>query len=61
MNIYPISCVECPAGELGGDEAHNINERRADPKYIEAITKNPKLETLFFTEGGGFSVTMKKR
>ena len=41
--------------------AHNINERQADPKYIEAITKNPKLETLFFAEGGGFSVTMKKR
>jgi len=41
--------------------AHNINERQADPKYIEAITKNPNLETLFFTEGGGFSVTMKKR
>jgi len=40
---------------------HHINERQADPKYIEAMTKNPKLETLFFTERGGFSVTMKKR
>ncbi len=38
-----------------------IIERQADPKYIEAITKNKDLETLFFSEGGGFSVTMKKR
>jgi predicted O-methyltransferase YrrM len=41
--------------------AHNINAGMADPKYIEAITTNPDLETLFFAEGGGFSVTMKKR
>jgi len=40
--------------------AHNVSQRMADPKFIEAITTNPDLETLFFTEGGG-SVTMKKR
>jgi caffeoyl-CoA O-methyltransferase len=40
--------------------AHNITQGMADPKYIEAITTNPDLETLFFAEGGGFSVTMKK-
>jgi len=42
--------------------AHNINPRMADPKYIEAITTNPELETLFpQTEGsGGVSVTLKK-
>jgi len=40
--------------------AHNINVGMADPKYLEAITTNPDLETLFFTEGGGISVTMKK-
>jgi caffeoyl-CoA O-methyltransferase len=40
--------------------AHNITPGMADPKYIEAITTNPDLETLFFSEGGGFSVTMKK-
>lgn len=41
--------------------AHNVSQRMADPKFIEAITTNPDLETLFFTEGGGISVTMKKR
>jgi predicted O-methyltransferase YrrM len=41
--------------------AHNINSRQADPKYIEAITKNPELETLFLALGDGISVTLKKR
>ncbi len=40
--------------------AHNITAGMADPKYLEAITTNPNLETLFFAEGGGFSVSMKK-
>jgi len=40
--------------------AHNITPGMADPKYLEAITTNPDLETLFFAEGGGFSVSMKK-
>ena len=40
--------------------AHNITQGMADQKFIEAITTNPDLETLFFAEGGGFSVTMKK-
>jgi len=41
--------------------AHNINPGMADPKYIEAITTNPDLETVFYMQGGGVSVTMKKR
>jgi caffeoyl-CoA O-methyltransferase len=41
--------------------AHNINSRQADPRYIEAISKNPELETLFLAVGDGISVTMKKR
>ena len=42
--------------------AHNINARQADPKYVEAITTNPKLETLFVNLGSsGISVTLKKR
>ena len=42
--------------------AHNINERMADPRYVEAITENPDLETIFVhAPGGGMSVTMKKR
>jgi len=38
--------------------AHNINPRMADPKYIEAITTNPDLESMLH---GQMSVTLKKR
>jgi len=41
--------------------AHNINPRMADPDFMKAITTNPDLETVFYTEGGGVSVTLKKR
>lgn len=41
--------------------AHNITPGMADPRYIEAITTNPDLETLYYSEGGGVSVTLKKR
>jgi caffeoyl-CoA O-methyltransferase len=37
--------------------AHNINLRMADPKYMEAITTNPKLETIV---RGGVAITLKK-
>jgi len=38
--------------------AHNINPRMADPKYMEAITSNPKFETVV---RGGMGITMKKK
>jgi predicted O-methyltransferase YrrM len=41
--------------------AHNINPGMANPQYVTAITTNPDLDTLFLSEGGGISVTMKKR
>jgi predicted O-methyltransferase YrrM len=41
--------------------AHNINPQMADPKFLEAITTNPDLETVYYNEGGGMSVTLKKR
>jgi caffeoyl-CoA O-methyltransferase len=42
--------------------AHNMSPRMADPRYLEAITKNPKLETSFLLrEGAGIGVTLKKR
>lgn len=41
--------------------AHNITSGQADPRYIEAITKNPDLETLFLVAAQNISVTMKKR
>lgn len=37
--------------------AHNINPRMADPKFMEAITANPQLETVV---RGGMSITLKK-
>ena len=37
--------------------AHNITPRMADPKYMEAITTNPNLETIV---RGGVSLTLKK-
>jgi len=42
--------------------AHNMNTRQAHPPFVDAITKNPKLETLFLhMDGAGVAVTMKKR
>ena len=41
--------------------AHNMNPRMADPAFLKAITTDPALETIFFMEGGGMSVTLKKR
>jgi caffeoyl-CoA O-methyltransferase len=41
--------------------AHNITPRMADPEFVKAITTNPDLETLFYSDGGGVSVTLKKR
>jgi caffeoyl-CoA O-methyltransferase len=37
--------------------AHNITPRMADPKYMEAITTNPNLETIVRS---GVSLTLKK-
>ena len=43
--------------------AHNMSRNMADPKYLEAITSNPDLETIFLHRSlfGGVGVTMKKR
>lgn len=42
--------------------AHNMNTRQAHKPFVEAITKNPALETLFLhMDGAGVGVTMKKR
>jgi len=42
--------------------AHNMNPRQADPRYLEAITTNADLETIFLhMEGAGVGVTLKKR
>lgn len=41
--------------------AHNINARMADSAFVKAITTNPDLETLLYQEGGGMSISLKKR
>jgi predicted O-methyltransferase YrrM len=42
--------------------AHNMRRPAPDPRYIEAITTNPDLETSFLLmEGSGLGVTLKKR
>jgi len=42
--------------------AHNMDARQADPNFVEAITSNTALETIFITTGNsGIGVTMKKR
>lgn len=42
--------------------AHNMRTPPPNPDYIEAITKNPDLETSFLLmEGSGIGVTLKKR
>jgi len=42
--------------------AHNMNTRQAHPPFVEAITTNPDLETLFLhMDQAGVAVSMKKR
>ncbi|MBX6312984.1 MAG: class I SAM-dependent methyltransferase [Isosphaeraceae bacterium] len=42
--------------------AHNMRRPAPDPRYIEAITTNPDLDTSFvLMEGAGIGVTLKKR
>jgi caffeoyl-CoA O-methyltransferase len=41
--------------------AHNITPGMADPDFMKAVTTNPDLETLVYPNGGGLSVTLKKR
>lgn len=38
--------------------AHNIEMA---PDYVRAVTSNPALETVFYMEGAGLGVTLKKR
>lgn len=41
--------------------AHNMQPGRANPDFLKAITTSPDVETLFYAQGGGMSVTLKKR
>lgn len=42
--------------------AHNMASPPPDPRYVEAVTTNPALETVFLNmDGAGVGVTLKKR
>lgn len=42
--------------------AHNMRRPPPDPRYVEAVTTNPKLETTFvLMDGPGVAITLKKR
>lgn len=42
--------------------AHNMRQPNPDPKYIEAITTSPDLDTSFvLMDGAGIGITLKKR
>jgi caffeoyl-CoA O-methyltransferase len=39
--------------------AHNIRDRSENPEYVDAVIKDPNLETIL--AGSGMTVTLKKR
>jgi len=41
--------------------AHNVNRRGRLQDYVTVVTTKPELETVFYQQGGGVSVTLKKR
>jgi caffeoyl-CoA O-methyltransferase len=41
--------------------AHNVAANMPDQGFLKAITTDPNLETLFYRDGGGLSITLKKR
>jgi predicted O-methyltransferase YrrM len=41
--------------------AHNINMPAVADGYVKQVTADPELETVFYMDGGGLSVTLKKR
>jgi predicted O-methyltransferase YrrM len=41
--------------------AHNVNPSMTGNAYVRKVTTNPDLETVFYLDGGGLSVTLKKR
>lgn len=41
--------------------AHNVNRATVTEGYVQEVTTSPDLETIFFMDGAGLSVTLKKR
>jgi hypothetical protein len=40
--------------------AHNVNAGMGNC-YVKRVTADPALETVFYSDGGGLGVTLKKR
>lgn len=40
---------------------HNVNMPAVAEGYVKQVTANPDLETVFYMDGGGLSITLKKR
>lgn len=41
--------------------AHNVGMAAVAEGYVKQVTANPDLETIFYNDGGGLGVTLKKR
>jgi hypothetical protein len=41
--------------------AHNVTNVDIVPEHVKIVTTNPNLETIFYMEGGGLGVTLKRR
>jgi len=41
--------------------AHNVNMAAVAEGYVRKVSANPDLETVFYNDGGGLGVTLKKR
>jgi len=41
--------------------AHNVNMAMAGDGYVKRVTNDPALETVFYRDGAGLSITLKKR
>lgn len=41
--------------------AHNVSMAAVAEGYVKEVTANPDLETIFYMDGGGLGVTLKKR
>ena len=41
--------------------AHNVTMAAVAAGYVKEVTANPDLETIFYNDGGGLGVTLKKR
>ena len=56
--LWRLDASVAGSGVTGDLLAHNID---MVPDYVKAVTTSSDLETIFYREGGGLAVTLKKR